>query len=345
MRQYKPSDRDSGILRDVIQAFIKTGEPVSARSVARTERHGLCAASIRNVMADMEERGFLSQPHVSAGRVPTTAGYHYYIDSLMPYRQVSPHDQRYIHEQFEEEVASVDAVLGMATRLLTDLSNQIGILLTPTIGNTTLKALHFVPLSGRRILCVLESVGGLVENKEIETLMPLDRAELIRISNYLTDNFSGSTLRSIRDRLLQMMREERNELDDLIAKAISLAQQALGSNEQPVLLVEGTISVIGQPELSDVARVKKLLEKFTEQAELVQMLNQLLEKPGTCVIIGDDSDLTSDLDFSLVAATYGSSDHPLGTLGIFGPSRMSYQNVVPLVSYLGETVSEALDDT
>jgi heat-inducible transcriptional repressor len=340
----KPSERDSQILRDVIHTFIETGEPVSSGSVARSERHGLCAASIRNVMAEMEECGYLFQPHTSAGRVPTTAGYHYYIDSLMPNREVPAQDRQYIREHFDESVSRVDDCLGMATHLLNDLSKQIGVLLTPHIGDATLKALYFVRLSGKKVLCVLESSGGVVESREIETMAPLQRDELTRISNFLTDNFSGLTLRVIRDRLLQMMREDRNELDELVRNAISLAQKALGTDDTPCLLVEGTVSVIGQPELSDVPRVKRLLETFADKAELVQMLNQILESRGPCVIIGGDSDLTSDLDFSLVATTYGTSERTLGTLGIFGPSRMSYQRVVPLVTYLGETVSEVLEN-
>ena len=163
-------------------------------------------------------------------------------------------------------------------------------------------------------------------------------------SNFLTDNFSGLTLREIRDRLLQMMREDRNEIDELVSNAITLAQKALVSDDMPNLLVEGTVAIIGQPELSDVPRVKRLLETFAEKAELVQMLNQILETRGPCAIIGDDSDLTSDLDFSLVATPYGTSEKTLGTLGIFGPSRMPYHRVVPLVRYLGETVTKALEN-
>lgn len=294
-------------------------------------------------MADLEERGYLYQPHVSAGRVPTTAGYHFYIDSLRPGRPLPEEDRRYIQMQLGETHVDVGDILSMATRLLNHLSNQIGVVLAPSVGETSLKGLHFVRLSGNRVLCVLESVGGMVEHREIATVSPLTREELIRISNFLTENFSGLSLRQIRDRLLQMMREDRNELDELVSNAASLAQRALVSEDSPSLLVEGTVSVIGQPELSDVERVKRLLETFADKAELVQMLDQILESSGPCAIIGDDSNLTSDLDFSLVATTYGSRDKTLGTLGIFGPSRMPYYRVVPLVRYLGETVTDVLD--
>jgi len=338
----EPSGRDRRILEDVIRTFIHTGAPVSSRSLARMAKHGLSSASIRNVMADLEDSGFLSQPHTSAGRVPTAAGYHYYIDTLMQSRVLSEEKRRYIRENLRQVLMDVEDLMGMVTHLLTEMSHQIGIVLTPMISETTVKAIHFLNLSGRRALCVLESESGLVEHRVVQTIQTTSPGELVEISNYLTDHFSGHTLREIRDRLLSMMADDREQINNLLASAISLAQQALGTVEEPELLFEGTETVLTQPELSDIVRVRRLLETFTDKAELVRMLDQMIGGSGTHVIIGEDSDLTSDLDFSLVATTYGSTDRVLGALGIFGPSRMEYDRVVPLVDFLGRTVSETL---
>lgn len=341
-RKASTAARDSEILRDVIHTFISSGEPVSSRTVAKLERHGLSSASIRNIMADLEDQGFLAQPYKSAGRVPTASGYHFYIDSLMPSKRISEPNRRLIEGELQGVVSDVEKLMEVVTHLLTHLSNQIGLVVTPPVGETVLKAVNFIKLSGRRALCVMVSVGGLVENRVIETLHELSREELVRISNYLTENCGGLTLRQIRDKLLALMAEERAELDEMLADAVDLAQQALGADDGPGLLVEGTEVVLGQPELSDIPRVRRLIETFTDKADLVRMLNQLIGGEGVRVIIGEDSDLTSDLDFSLVATTYGSKDHALGSLGIFGPSRMDYQKVVPLVSYLGRTLGDAL---
>ena len=326
----------------MIQTFIHTGAPVSSRSLARMAKHRLSSASIRNVMADLEDSGYLSQPHTSAGRVPTAAGYHYYIDTLMQNRTLSAEDRQYIKENLEQVLTDVEDLMGMVTHLLTEMSHQIGIVLAPMISEATVKAIHFLKLTGRRALCVLESEGGLVEHRVVQTLQRMSPEELVEISNYLTDHFAGQTLREIRDRLLVMMADDRERITQLLASAISLAQQALGTVEEPELLFEGTESVLTQPELSDVVRVRRLLETFTDKAELVRVLDQLIGGTGTHVIIGEDSELTSDLDFSLVATTYGSTDKVLGALGIFGPSRMEYDKVVPLVDFLGRTVSETL---
>ncbi len=341
-RRTPAAERDCEILRDVIHTFISTGEPVSSRTVAKLEHHGLSSASIRNVMADLEDRGLLAQPHKSAGRVPTASGYHFYIDSLMPGAEISALNRRLIEGELQGVLSDVEKLMEVVTHLLTHLSNQIGIVVTPPVGETVLKAIDFIKLSDRRALCVMVSVGGLVDNRVIETLHEMSREELVRISNYLTEKCGGLTLRQIRDKLLGLMAEERAELDEMLADAVDLAQQALGADDGPGLLIEGTEVVLGQPELSDIPRVRRLVETFTDKADLVRMLNQLIAGQGVRVIIGEESDLTSDLDFSLVATTYGSREHVLGSLGIFGPSRMDYQKVVPLVSFLGRTLGQTL---
>jgi heat-inducible transcriptional repressor len=337
------SPRDREVLRHVVGHFIVTGVPVSSRAVAKTSREGLSAATIRNTMADLEEGGFLSQPHTSAGRVPTEAGYHHFIDCLMPPSEVSREERRTIDEILGS--GHGDDLVARASHLLSDLSQQIGIVLTPALGETKLKTVDFVPLSGSRVLGVVVSMDGFIDNKVIETSRPIGREELVRISNYLNESFSGMTLREARDRLLKLMAEERARVDALLASAISLAQGALGRDE-PSLFVEGTAVVLGQAELSDLERVRRLVETFDNKAQLVRMLGQLMHGQGVRVVIGAESDLTSDLDFSLVSTTYGGSEGtPYGTLGIFGPSRMPYQRIIPLVNYLGERLSRALEAT
>lgn len=339
-----PGARDRRILEDVIRTFIHTGSPVGSRSVAKLAKHGLSAASIRNVMADLEECGLLFQPHTSAGRVPTAAGYHYYIDSLMTSRELPESERHYIQENLRDVLTDVEELMGVVTHLLSELTSQIGLVLAPTISETKIKAIHFLKLSGLRAICVLESEGGLVEQRIVQTAKSLSQDQLTRISNYLSESFSGQSLREIRDHLVGLIDDERAQIGELLEIAISLAQQALGIDDGPELLVEGTEAVITQPELSDIDQVRRLLETFTDKVELVRLLDQLIEGAGTRVIIGEESDLTSSLNFSLVATTYGSPGKVRGALGIFGPSRMEYDKIVPLVDFLGQTVSETLVD-
>lgn len=337
--------RDREILKDVIMTYILTAEPVSSRSVAKHGSLGLSAATIRNVMADLEEWGYLAQPHTSAGRVPTRAAYHLFIDSMMQVRKVPARERRYIDENLTGAPADAEQLMEVTSHLLSELTQQVGLVVTPTWGDTKLKAVDFVPLSGRRVLCVVVSTTGFVDNKVIETEEEIPREELVRIGNYLTESFAGQTLREIRERLLRKMAEERAQMDRVLARTLELAQRGLDLQQGPGVLVDGASALLAQPELSDLQRVRRVFEAFTDKARLVQLLNQCMKGGGVRVLIGEDSALTSELDFSLVATTYGVGSQTLGTLGIFGPSRMEYQKIIPLVDYLGETLSRALAET
>lgn len=334
--------RDREILKDVVHTYILSGEPVSSRAVARHSRHGISAATIRNVMADLEDWGYLEQPHTSAGRVPSRVGYHLYIGSLMEPLQVPDAERRRIESGLSGSSADAERLIDTTAQLLSELSGQIGILVTPAIGDTVLEAVDFVPLSGRRVLCVVVSKSGFVENKLIESPEELSREELVRISNYLTENFRGVSLRSVRERLLALMHEERGEVDRLLARAISLASIGFEPVGRPELRVEGTAQAVAQRELSDVDRVRRLLDAFAERQRLVALLNQCLDGNGVRVTIGEDDQVTSDLGLSLVARPFGAEGPARGTLGILGPARMPYDRIIPLVDFLGESLSRAL---
>lgn len=339
-RPLNPRERE--VLRDIILMYILSAEPVSSRAISKHGGLGLSAATIRNIMADLEDAGYLRQPHTSAGRVPTGAGYHLFAESLMGPHTVPARVRRYIDEHLREAPADAEGLVEVTSHLLSELSQQVGIVVTPAIGDTVLRAIDFVPLSGSRVLVVVVSESGFVDNKVIDTERPLPREELVRASNYLTHNFGGKTLRQIRDRLLALMAEERTQVDQLLGSALDLARRSLDLVAEREVLVDGTSALLAHPELSDVQRVRRLIETFGDKVRLVQMLNACVSGEGVRVIIGEDSDLTSELDFSLVATRYGVGERELGTLGIFGPSRMEYQRVIPLVHYLGETLSEVL---
>ena len=345
-----PSPRDLGerereILRDVIVTYILSAEPVSSRSVARQSRLGLSSATIRNVMADLEEAGYLHQPHTSAGRVPTRDGYHLFIDALMEARQLPVRERRLIDETLLTSPVDLQQLLAATVYLLKDLSHQVSIVLTPEMGETVLRAVEFVPVEGTKVLCVVVSASGFVDNKLLDTASPATREELAWISNYLTDNFSGLNLRQIRQRLLHMMAEERAQVDRLMSLSIDLARRGLSAEGERQVLFDGASEVLSQPELADIQRVRQLFETFSQKARLLSLLNQTLGGRGVRVVIGEDSDLTSRLDFSLIATSYQAGDHSQGSLAVFGPSRMEYPRLIPLVHYLGQALSRILTGT
>lgn len=338
--------RDLEILKDVILSHLLSAEPVSSRTVARFGGMDLSAATIRNVMADLEDWGYLSQPHTSAGRVPTPAGYHLFIDTLMDREKLPERDRRRIEEHLLGSSGDAERLMEGASSLLSDLSSQVSIVVAPALGKTVLETIDFVPLTGRKVLCVVVSTGGFIDNKVIETDRPVSREKLVRISNYLTDNYAGRTLADIRDHLIQRMAEDRAKMDRLLGLTIELARKGLEDEGAPEVRVDGTTTVLNYPELADVQRVRQLFDTFSDKARLVSLLNECIRGEGVRVLIGEDSDLTSELDFGLVATTYGPKDaEARGTLGIFGPARMEYQRVIPLVQFLGQTLSKALAES
>ena len=332
-------DRARHILKDVIYAYVMKAEPVSSRAVA--QQCDMSAATVRNVMADLDDWGYLQQPHTSAGRVPTAEGYHVFIDFLMKGKAVALEHRVYIEKNLEE-AGDAQGLAQMATRLLSEYSHHAGVVLVPAPGDVVLRSVDFVPLPGSKVLCVVVSSTGFVDNRVIDTEEPLSRDELVRISNYLTQNFAGLTLFAARSRLLRLMADEKAQVDKLMQRSIVLASRGLDASSTPGVLVEGTESLFEQPELADVDRIRKLFEAFADKVQLVSMLTKCVEGEGVRVTIGDDDVLTSALDFSLVATTYGVRDQTLGSLGIFGPSRMEYPRLIPFVHFLGGAVSAAL---
>lgn len=339
-QELSPRARD--ILRDLVHTYIVSGRPVSSRVLSKQDRHSLSAATIRNVMADLEDMGLIEQPHTSAGRVPTEAAYRMYVGSLMQQRRLPVRERRYIDQHLKGAASDVDLLMSVSTHLLSELSHQVGVVLTPAVDGTVLRTVDFVGLQDRRVLCVVVSEGGFIDNVVIETEEPVSREELIRISNYLNEKFAGSTLAQIRNRLLALMAEEKRQVDKMLSQAIALAETAARATHERAVLMEGTRSLLDQPELADVDRVRRMLDAFADKAHLVKILNRCMASGGVRVFIGQDSELTSELDFSLVAVPYGIGSNTLGSLGVIGPSRMEYSRAFALVNYLGETLSQAL---
>ncbi len=334
------SERDREILREVIQTYLSSGEPVSSRRVAKDRQFQLSAATIRNVMADLEDMGYLRQPHVSAGRLPTEAGFHLFIDDLMSAEAVSADDRRLIDNRLTTAGATGQELTEETSRLLSRLSHHVGVVLTPALGSAVMKRIEFVPLSGRKVLCVVVAETGFVENKLVVTDEPIPREDLVRISNYLNENYSGRTLFEIREDLLRLMSDERARLDELLRRAIELAREGMDVGHAPSLVVDGANSLFDSA--PSMSRIEGMFQMFAERARLAGLLNRCLDADGVRVVLGQDSRLTEELGFGLVVRSYEAGDGVAGSVAVVGPARMEYPRMVPLVNYLGERLSEAL---
>ncbi len=336
--------RARDVLREIIMQHVATGEAISSLSLAKSGRFSLSTASLRNVMADLEDHGYLQQPHTSAGRVPTDRGYRFFIDHLMRSRSLSPRDREAIDDQVRH-ANEIDEVLQLASRLLSNMSDQVGVVFMPTLLQFAVRSMDFVLVAENKIMCIIVGTNGVVVNKVIETLLSFTREELEKISRYITTEFSGLTLDVIRRRLVRMTEQERTVNDAMMQKAISLGIEAV-DDVAPVeheLYVEGTTSMLMKPEYADPASLRKTMLALQERQKLIELLNSCLTADGLQILIGSETDFTQVHNFSLVARRYG-SHAPLGMVGIIGPMRMEYARMAPLVDYLSRALSRKIEE-
>jgi heat-inducible transcriptional repressor len=337
--------RARDVLREIILQHVATGEPISSRSLSKCGRFQLSPASLRNVMADLEDLGYLAQPHTSAGRVPTDRGYRFFIDHMMKSRSISQHDR----EAIDEEVAhasEIEQMLHLASSVISKLSDQVGVVFMPTLLQFAIRSMDFVLIGETKIMCVIVGTNGVVVNKIVDTRLPFTRDELEKIGRYITIEFFGMTLDVIRRRLIRMTEDERALHDQMLQKTITLGIEAV-NDVTPVeheLFVEGATSILTKPEFSDATALRKTFLALQEKERLVEILNTFLSEDGLQILIGSESDFTQVHNFRIVARRYGSSAVPLGMVGIIGPMRMEYARMAPLVDYLGRALTRKIEE-
>lgn len=333
------------VLREIVMQHISSGEPIGSRTLAKCGRFDLSPASLRNVMADLEDLGYLQQPHTSAGRIPTDRGYRFFIDHLMKSRALSSREREVIDDQVGH-ASAMDEVLHLASSLLSKLSDQVGVVFMPTLLQFAIRSMDFILVAENKIMCVIVGANGVVANKIIETRFSFTRDELEKISRYITGEFSGCTLDVIRRRLIRMTEQERAQHDQMMQKTITLGIEAVNDVApfEHELYVEGAVSILNKPEFSDAASLRKTFLALQEKEKLIDILESCLSEEGLQILIGSESDFTQIHNFSIVARRYGSHTAPLGMVGIIGPMRMEYARMAPLVDYLGRALSRKIEE-
>jgi heat-inducible transcriptional repressor len=296
-------------------------------------------------MADLEDLGYLHQPHTSAGRVPTDRGYRFFIDHLMTSRSLSARDRDAIDDQVSH-VSEIEQVLQLTSRLLSKMSDQVSIVFMPTLLHFSIRSMDFVLVAENKIMCVIVGANGMVMNKLVETRLVFTRDELDKISRYISSEFSGLTLDQIRRRLIRMTEQERALHDRILQKTITLGIEAVNDvvPMEDELIVEGAASILTKPEFADAESMRKTLLALQEKEKLIHILESFLAEDGLRILIGSESDFTQIHNFSIVARRYGSSSSPLGMVGIIGPMRMEYARMAPLVDYLGRALSRKIEE-
>jgi heat-inducible transcriptional repressor len=340
------NQRARRILNAVVQEYLQTGDAVGSRTVTRRYGIDLSAATVRNVMADLEEIGLLTQPHTSAGRVPTDAGLRFFIQTLLKVRHLSPKEKEEIRARYGLPPADLEDALQRSSRLLSELSQQATIVVSPMAERQRLEHMELLRLTGGELLAVLVSAGGQVENRIVKMDVPLDPSFLEKVNNYLHELVHGRTLDEVRAKVLEELGKEKNQLDDLTSKALRLGQAALTATLQaaPDVIVSGQAHLLQGPgETVDVEKMRALLAALEEKERVVQILDRALLADGIQVWLGAETPFAEVADLSVVASSYGPEDRPVGTIAVIGPTRMNYSKVIPLVDFTAELVSSVLD--
>ncbi len=344
MNESTLSRRKREILRDLVREFVRTGNPVGSRRLAALNRENLSSASIRTVVAGLGREGFLSQPHTSAGRVPTAKGYSLYVNSLIRLRKLSGFDVGWIRSVLESE-ADPGHLMKRVSQILASLSDQVGIVVAPPMSSAPIRQIEFLKLSPHRVLAILVSTAGQVQNRLIKVEDDFHQRELDAAGKYLTMNYGGQTLAQIRADLIRLMSEEKARYDRLLSSVIVLGSAGLmadQSGESDVYL-GGTTTMIENIGESDLDLLTVLFQAFEQKNRLVNIVNACLsqEEFGTRVTIGLEDHFPGGRDFSLVSSCY-SWGAGRGTLSVLGPRRMEYEKAISVVDHVARLCGQLM---
>jgi len=353
-----PDTRGQIILSAIVGEHLLTGEPVGSKILAEKFAHsaGWSSATIRNVMSELEENGFVEQPHTSAGRVPTDKGYRFYVDNLLGILSVSGADLKVINESLGFNNLDIsdkpDRLMERTSQLLSALSHNVGIVISPSLAHDLLQHINFVNLSDRRILVVLVSAPNIVHNKIIRLAETFSQDDLDRTARYLNAEFAGKSLSVIRTEILRLMHEEKTLFDKLLQTAMILCSQSIESERDNVgeVYVDGTSNILTKPDFTDFDRLRELLRTIEEKSRLVQVLNECLgrdyaQNGNVQVVIGSENSSSSLQNCTLITAPYRvGNGTAVGTLSVLGPTRIEYARTIAIVSYIAKILENTMSD-
>src|SRR5579859_181448 len=335
--------RNRQILADLVRAYIETGEPVSSRAISKRYEETLSTATIRNVMADLEDGGYLYQPHTSAGRVPTSAAYRFFAQEIASQATISVDDREWIQREMGG-AKTASEITERAGHVLAEVSNGFGIVVSPPLGRTVLEHARMWLLPDNRVVIVLISPGGHTRDKIIQPHRLFAKAELDATAEFLNRHYSGWTLEAIRADLLQKLATEREQYDVVARSALTLCDPVILSEDQASQVhVEGTAQFVGATDFANQAQLRELLSAIEEKHRLVTVLNACIETPEPVhVQIGVKEISEAGDNLTIISAAYSRNDLVQGSLGVLGPTRINYERAMTAVAYVAQLFSEAL---
>jgi heat-inducible transcriptional repressor len=340
------NERAQLLLKRLVEHYIRDGQPVGSRTLSRDPGLNLSAATIRNVMADLEELGFVTSPHTSSGRIPTDKGYRLFVDTLLKYQPLDDAKVVEIQMGLGQHADDPKALVAVASKMLSNVTRLAGVVTLPRQSHAALSQIEFMPLSDNRVLAILVVNGREVQNRILQLDRPFGSEELRRAAAYLNQQFGGKELSAVRDHLVTQLKQTRENLNQLMVDAIRLAQQAVvepsGTGRMEYVMA-GETNLMEFAELSNVEKLRRLFEAFTQQRDILHLLDHSLKAEGVQIFIGQESGYTILDDCSIVMAPYTLDKEVVGVLGVIGPTRMAYERVIPIVDITAKLLGSALN--
>ena len=335
-----PSERAQRLLKMLVERYISDGQPVGSRALARFSGLELSPASIRNVMADLEELGFISSPHTSAGRIPTPRGYRFFVDTLLKVRPLDQVEISQLEGQLQPD--NTQKLVSQASHLLSDLTRFAGVVMTPKRRTAAFRHIEFLSLSEKRILLIIVAPDGDVQNRIMLTDRVYKPSELVEAGNFLNQNFAGLTFDEIKGRIHEELRQLREDMTQLMTMALEAGNEVMGRRSEDYVLSGGHNLLHVQDLSSNMVNLRKLFDLFEQKTSLLQLLDISSRAEGVQIFIGGESGLVPLDECSVVTAPYEVDGQVVGTVGVVGPTRMAYERVIPIVDITAKLLSSAL---
>ncbi len=331
--------RSKQVLKALVRLFIETGEPVGSRVLARESGLEVSPATIRNIVADLEEHGLVWSPHTSAGRVPTSRGYRLFVAIMLEMQPLAPEEQAQIRESLIRQASDAYQLYHAAGRLISGRTHYVGIVLVPRLAQGRFRQIDFLTLAQYRVLAILVTTAGVVQNRILEVERPVSESELERAANYLTERFAGWPLGEVKTTLAQ---ERQAEGAPVASMAARIGWSALDFEEEEDLFIEGQGNLLDYPEFAHSERLRELFEVLEEPEEVARLLEAVPEGSGVQLMIGEEVGYEALVDCSVVTASYQTSGDGLGTVAVIGPARMDYAATIPFVDCTAQQLSSVL---
>ena len=339
------NERAQLLLKALIENYIREGQPVGSRTLSRDSGLSLSAATIRNVMADLEALGFVASPHTSAGRIPTDKGYRLFVDTLLKLKPLDHEEIEDIERRLGGDAPSGRSLVQSASKMLSNVTHMAGLVTLPNPAHVALAQIEFVSLSENRALAIMVMDNSEVQNKVVQLDRYYSPDELKRAANYLNEAFAGRSLPAVRAQLVAQLQDARQHMNQLMLDAIQVAQKVFDTTavERVEYVIAGETNLMGFAELSNVDRLRRLFEAFNEKHDILRLLDNCLRADGIQIFIGRESGYRILDDISVVTAPYMQDNQIVGVLGIIGPTRMAYERVIPIVDVTAKLLGSALN--